>query len=153
MKVLLCASVLFGFAGCGKTRTVGNGIAKEDITEFWYTYATSTFPPQYQRYRFYTEDGKYLFYHETREGDVFPLTEEYITFCGTSELTQAQWDQFYSFLYGGTVKAREENLDSGDPGPWLYLYWKNDKGKYQEFTFESYSKEKDFESFCESLKQ
>ena len=32
--------------------------------------------------------------------------------------------------------------------PWLYLYWTNDKSKYQQFSFESYGTEAKFEEFC-----
>lgn len=36
---------------------------------------------------------------------------------------------FFDLVNGGTVKAREESSDAGDDGPWLFLYWTNDKDK------------------------
>ena len=47
-------------------KTVGKDILSDDITDFYYTYDTSTYPPEFQRYRFYAEDGRYYFYHETK---------------------------------------------------------------------------------------
>ena len=55
-------------AAASTGKTVGIDIAFEDITDFFYTYDASTAPPHYQRYRFFAEDGKHYFYHETREG-------------------------------------------------------------------------------------
>jgi len=137
-------------AGRGE-KLVGTDVKPGDVTEFYYTYSTSTDPPHYQRYRFYTEDGKRYFFHEKREGDHWPLTEDDATVTGTVELTDAEWDTFFDCLKGGTVKKREENLDSGGAGPWLYLYWNGDKSKYQEFTFESYGARRDFEELCQKL--
>ena len=76
------------------------------------------------------------------------ITEQDTTQIGTIELTDGQWRQFCDLVSGGTVKAREESADSGDSGPWLYLYWTNDKSKYQKFSFASYGDEKAFEEFC-----
>lgn len=132
-------------------QTVGKGIGINDVTEFYYTYASSTFPPQYQRYRFFMEGGKRYFYHEKREGNVFPLTEAHITVSGTAELTETDWKRFFGFLEGGTVKKREENVTSGDAGPWLYLYWNGDNGCVQEFSFASYGKLSEFEAYCAEL--
>ena len=137
-------------AGRGE-KLVGTDVLLESVTEFYYTYSTSTDPPHYQRYRFYTEDGKRFFFHEKREGDHWPLTEDDATVAGTVELTEAEWEAFFDCLKGGTVKKREENLDSGRAGPWLYLYWNGDKSKYQEFTFASYGARCDFEELCEGL--
>ena len=132
-------------------RVVGSDIADEDIHDFYYTRASSTFPPEYQRYRFYTEDGEYLFFHETREGEVFPLTEEYATRTGTVALTGDEWARFLDSIAGGTVKAREESLDSGDEGPWMYLYYEGDQGSIQEYSFPDYGARLDFEAMCEVL--
>ncbi|MBR6349300.1 MAG: tyrosine-protein phosphatase [Lachnospiraceae bacterium] len=145
--------IVLPLAGCtGGTKTVGKDIKIDDITEFYYTVSTSTNPPYYQRYRFFIEDGKYKFFHEKREGDHWPLTEEDATITGTVELTEEQWQTFYSFLEGGTVVARSENnTDGGGRGPWLYLYWKGDKGKVQEFSFKSNAEEGAFEDFCHDL--
>ena len=48
-------------AGRGE-KLVGTDVKLESVTEFYYTYSTSTDPPHYQRYRFYTEDGKRFFF-------------------------------------------------------------------------------------------
>ncbi|MBR6498719.1 MAG: hypothetical protein IKT23_03425, partial [Clostridia bacterium] len=55
---------------------VGTDVAKADITDFYYTVDASTYPPHYQRYRFYVEDGKKWFFHESRQGGGWPQTEE-----------------------------------------------------------------------------
>ena len=140
------------FSPNSRERIVGTDVANGDIHDFYYTYASSTFPPEYQRYRFYTEGGRYLFFHETREGEVFPLTEEYATVTGTVELTGDEWDRFLDSIAGGTVKAREESLDSGDAGPWMYLYYEGDQGIYQEYSFTGYGARLDFEALCEALR-
>ena len=142
--------MLFGLLK--KEFVVGKDIAKEDILQFYYTYDSSTYPPEFQRYRFYTEGGKLLFYHEKREGDHWPVAESDATVTGTKELSETEWDEMFSLLCGGTVRAREEHLESGGRGPWLFLYWKNDRGKIQEFTFASYEKQREFEAFCVALK-
>ncbi|MBQ6560076.1 MAG: hypothetical protein IJL85_04510 [Erysipelotrichaceae bacterium] len=129
-------------------KTVGKDIKQEDITEFYYTYATSTFPPDYQRYRFYVEDGVHYFYHEKREGEHWPLEEDDITVCGTKELTEEEWNAFFECLSGGTVQKRSDDVVDGDAGPWFYLYWKNDHGDLQEYRFASWDDEKAFEEFC-----
>ncbi len=136
----------------GNKKIVGKNIAIGDITEFYYTYSTSTYPPDYQRYRFYVENGEYFFYHEKREGDHWPLRESDKTVFGTVKLSEAEWAIFFDCLKGGIVKNREESLECGDSGPWLYLYWKGDKSKCQEFSFESLDKKTAFEEFCLKLK-
>ena len=137
-------------AGRGE-KLVGTDITIGDVTEFYYTVSTSTNPPHYQRYRFYVEDGKYMFFHEKREGDHWPLTEDDATVTGTVELTEAEWEEFFGCLRGGTVVKRTESLDSGSSGPWLYLYWDGDKSKYQEFSFASLAERAAFKELCEKL--
>ena len=132
--------------------TVGEDILIGDITEFYYTYDSSAFPPEYQRYRFYTEDGQYYFYHEKREGKEWPLTEKHITESGTVNMPEDDWAEFFGYLKDGTVVKREEELDSGDAGPWLYLYWNNDGGEYREFAFPSHQALSSFEEYCEKMK-
>ena len=95
--VLLCIVLLLVLmfpctersAAASTGKTVGIDIAFEDITDFFYTYDASTAPPHYQRYRFFAEDGKHYFYHETREGG-WPQTEADITCSGAVELTEEQ---------------------------------------------------------------
>ncbi len=142
--------MLFGLLK--KEFVVGKDVAKEDVLQFYFTYDSSTYPPEFQRYRFYTEGDKLLFYHEKREGDHWPLSESDATVTGTKELSETEWDEMFSLLCGGTVRAREEHLESGGRGPWLFLYWKGDRGKIQEFTFASYEKQREFEAFCVALK-
>ncbi len=140
-------------AGCGtgllsSSKTVGKQVKEADITEFYFTRSGSTNPPTFQRYRLYAENSARYFYHEKREGDHWPLVESDITVSGTKELSDEEWNMFYSLLEGGTVRDRSENLDSGGDGPWLYLYWKGDRSKTQEYSFASYGKEKEFEDAC-----
>ncbi len=162
-SILLCLLLLLPFAACKKTDpdnaapkdgvyVVGEHIRSEQITEFYYTVATSTFPPHYQRYRFYAEDGAYQFFHETREGDHIPLTESDATVSGTITLTRDQWDAFLDCIADGTVIARQEHLESGDEGPWLYLYWTGDPGDVQEFSFATAAARFSFEALCEQLR-
>ena len=135
-----------------KEKTVGKQVTQERIQQFYWTYSTSTNPPVFQRYRISVEDGIPYFYHETREGDHWPLTEADVTVSGVKELTPEEWAYLYELWSGGTVRAREESLDSGDSGPWTYLYWDGDRGDVQQFEFESYTKATQFKAYCEELK-
>ncbi len=160
--------IMFLLTGCGsgedtevkptgisfsKKYVVGEDIQNGDITDFYYTVENINYDAFYQRYRIYVEDGKHMFFHEKRErkNDYGPATEEDTTRTGTMELSEEQWSKLYDFLDGGVVKAREESSESGGSGPWLYLYWTNDKSKYQQFTFDSYDTETAFEDYCDSL--
>ncbi len=133
------------------SKTVGTGILFDDIIDFYYTYDASTAPPHYQRYRFYAEDGKHYFYHETREGGGWPQTEADITCSGTVELTVEQWSVFCDLLNGGTARKREESLDDGNAGPWLFIYWRGGEEEGREFAFEPAGTVLAFEEFCVSL--
>lgn len=146
------SALLTGLFG-RRSAVVGDDIAGEDISEFYFTYDASTYPPEFQRYRLFKKDGRVFFYHEKREGDHWPLREEDATVTGTTELTGEQWDAFFDLLKGGVVRAREEHLEAGGSGPWLFLYWKNDRGKIQEYSFASYEKQCAFEKLCEALKE
>ena len=152
MTVLLCAALIFGLGGCSRAgKTVGKDVKKEDVTDFYYTVDSSTNPPSFRRYRFYVEDGVRFFFHEKREGSHWPLTEQDRTVSGTVELTDEQWDAFFDCISGGTVKKRGEHTESGSAGPWLYLYWKNDRSKIQEYSFASHEKQTAFEALCLEL--
>ena len=145
---------LFGRRGKKTRKTVTNRkIPVEDITDFYYTRENSNFNASYQRYRFFKEDEKYTFYHETRKkpGEYGPTTEKDITSKGAAALSEDEWQDFLSFLKDGTVNARKKSAESGGSGPWTFLYWKNDKGKYQEFGFPSYKTRIAFEEFCSAL--
>lgn len=134
-------------------KTIGIDVAFEDITDFYYTYDASTAPPHYQRYRFYVEDGKHYFYHETREGGGWPQTEADITCSGTVELTDEQWSACCDLLNGGTASRREEHLESGDAGPWLYIYWRGGESEGREFSFDQPGTVLAFKEFCAGLKE
>lgn len=151
LAVACGALALLLIFGANRPRTVGGNIATEDITQFYYTLSSSTCPPHWQRYHFYTENGKYFFYHETRAGHAWPLTEENITRFGTVELSPEQWNTFVDCVKGGSVTRRTSDAESGDPGPWLYLYWTGDRGKIQQFAFASPEAQLSFESLCTML--
>ena len=150
--LLLCGMCGMPSLAQARQAEVGTGVSIGDVTDFYYTYSSSTYPPHYQRYRFYLEGGRHVFYHETREGGGWPQTEKDITARGSRELSNAEWQEFFACLKGGTVKDREEHLESGDAGPWLYLYWKGDRGKCQEFSFASHGGLKAFEGMCKKLR-
>ena len=133
-----------------RERVVGEDIAMEDITEFYYTYSSSTYPPEYQRYHFYVEDGTYKFYHEKREGADWPLTESHITLSGSMEISEEEWAEFLNFVKGGIVKKRNPNSVADDSGPWLYLYWHGDNNQCQEFFFATLNEKNAFEAFCKN---
>ena len=157
MVCLALIAALLLLAGCGlsasvkRVRTVGREIASADITQFYYTESSSTNPPHYQRYRFYLEDGVCRFFHETRQGDHWPLTEADATVTGDVELTDAQWAQLLDCLQDGTVTARQTQIDSGSKGPWLYLYWNGDRDRDQQFAFASQEAEADFLALCREI--
>ena len=153
IPVILCAAALFSLAACGRERVLWKDISTGDFTEFYYTVSSSTYPPEFQRCRFYSENGEVYFCHETREGDHWPLTESDVTVSGTMKLSDEQASAFFASLEGGTVKARSESAESGDSGPWLYLYWKGDKAKYQEFSFADYGAQSRFVELCHELKE
>lgn len=135
-----------------KKRWIFNKDIKDSqLQHFYYTVDDSSYPPSYQRYQFYQKDDKRYFFHEKREGDHWPLTKEDATITATIELSQQQWQQFLTLIDQGVVIAREESDTCGDRGPWLYLYWENDKGENQQFSFASIQKEKEFVQYCEQL--
>ncbi len=168
--IVLCLIMLLPLAGCTEEEpqnnaaiekpaapkngvyVVGEHIPFDSVTDFYYTISATTFPPHYQRYRFFVEDGEYKFFHETREGDHLPLTESDATVSETIPLNKEQWQAFLDCVAGGTVIARQEHLESGDSGPWLYLYWTGDPGDVQEFEFASVNARFSFEALCEELR-
>ena len=148
----LLALLFFGSAGAAPEGfVVGTDIGTEEITDFFYTLDASTYPPHFQRYRFYTEDGKRMFFHESRQNGGWPQTEEDTVASGTVELTEELWYRFLACLRDGTVSERNEEVLDGDAGPWQYLYWTGDEGKYQEFRFASPAKRSAFERLCSEL--
>lgn len=156
-KKIMIIGALSGvlLSGCKSEYIVGKDIKINDLTEFYYTYSNINFNAFYQRYHFFVEDGKHMFFHETREreNDYGPATEKDTTLTGAFELTDEEWTAFFDLLKDGTVIKRTEHTGSGDSGPWMYLYWKNDKSKIQEFDFASYETQQSFKSYCEELAQ
>lgn len=153
MKNLLGVFMAVSLFGCRSQITVGKDISSDDITDFYYTYENINYNAEYQRYRFYEEDGKHMFFHETRQrkNDYGPASEEDRTAYGKRELSAEEWDAFFDLLKGGTVKEREEDLNAGDSGPWTYLYRRNDKSGIQQFAFENAGKKSEFIRFCVQL--
>ena len=149
--IAIAIVILLSFSVRQKEYVVGTDIAAEDITEFYYTYSSSTYPPEYQRYRFYKEKEAYKFFHENREGYDWPLTEAHIKLSDSIELSEKEWTEFLNYLNGGKVKERNQSFEAGRSGPWLYLYWEGDRAKYQEFCFPTLHEEKAFENFCAEL--
>ncbi len=130
---------------------VGIDMPLEEITDFCYTYDASTALPHYQRYRFFVEDGRHFFFHETREGGSWPQTEADITRSGTIELTDGQWAAFCDLLFGGSAGTREEVLVDGDAGPWLFICRSGGEKEGREFAFEPAGTLLAFEEFCAAL--
>ena len=133
---------------------VGTDIRIEDISDFYYTYDNINYMANYLRYRFFAEDGKHFFYYEKREKDDYgPTTEDDITAVGTLELSDREWASFFAFLKNGTVRKRRESDETGDSGPWTYLYWSGDRSEYQDYSFPSQSAQTAFEEYCRALAQ
>ncbi len=153
LAALLCAMLLPFGCTLGQERTVGKDIRRDDVRDFYWTYDASTNPPAFLRYRFYIEDGAYRFFWERREGNHWPLTEPDRTAFATIDLTEAEWDAFWACIENGTVTRRSDNADSGDSGPWTFLYWEGDKGKWQVFSFASWDAENQFNTLCETLRE
>ena len=91
---------------------VGRDILAEDITDFSFTYEESD-SLTYQIYRFYMEEGKYIFFHERKENDTIST--------GTIELTQEQWNSFFSWIKGGTIERYEV------PGYTISISWNDNE--------------------------
>ncbi len=154
MKLLITAlfllAALLPAAACAD-HIVGADIAEGDITEFCCVCATSTDPPLYQRYRFFTEDGQRYFEHERREGGGWPQTEADITASGTVALTDTDWAALMDCLRGGRVDSPDEEVLDGDDGPWMSLYWPGDGGTERDFRFASPAERRAFETLCDQL--
>ena len=88
------------------TVTVGRDAEAEDVQDFYYTYENINFNAFYQRYRIYAENGKHMFFHETRERkeEYGPATEKDTTKKGTLELSEEEWKTFVNLVNGGTGK-------------------------------------------------
>lgn len=166
LPVVLCLIIGAILIGCNKESDIvtvadtewmketisGTEISPENISDFYYTYDNINFGAHYQRYRFYTEDGKYMFFHETRDvgNDYGPATEEDRTAIGTVELSEAQWKEFWDLIKDGKVRNRQDSAESGGRGPWMYIYYDGGTDNGQEFYFAD-GKQGVFETFCENL--
>ncbi len=153
---MFCCLMLLGGCSKGSKETVTNmKISVDDVTEFYYTYENINFNASYLRYRFYRESDKYTFSFEKREkpGEYGPTNEEDVTGSGAVELKKEEWNKFLSLIKDGSVGKREDSAEAGDSGPWTFIYWKKDKGKYQVFDFSSYDKRAQFEEFCLELSE
>ena len=152
----LCAMNLMGCGPAERPQVITDrNIPTAEVTEFYYTYETINYGAFYQRYRFSAEDGRHLFFHETRERpeDYGPTTEADVTAAGTCELTSAQWQEVMALLKNGRVSRREDAAESGASGPWTYIYWEHDGGEYQRFDFSDYGELSAFEEYCAALAQ
>ncbi len=157
LSMILC--ILLPLCGCGKNggntaEAITNmKIPARDVTEFYYTRENINFGAFYIRYRLYTENGKYFFFHEKRERpqDYGPATEEDITASGTVELSPQEWAEFFALLKDGKVTKRKDSAEAGSSGPWTYIYWKKDRAKYQVYTFASDEARAAFEEKCAAL--
>lgn len=124
-----------------------------DFLDFYYTKENINYNAFYQRYRVYEEDGKHMFFHETRkvEGDYGPATEKNTTLKGCFELTEEEWKEFLDLLGQGSASHRSDHPEDGGSGPWLFLYLKDGDSEGYEFSFSSYSLLKEFEAWCARL--
>lgn len=147
-----CKEGKAGFFSLKSEYIVGKDISPNEIQDFYYTVDASTYPPYFQRYRFTNKNGQYSFYHEKREGNDWPLTEKHITVKGTVKLDSEQWNEFLRCINDGKVTKRKDDANAGGRGPWLYIYWTNDKGCYQVFKFIRNEQLIKFEKMCADLK-
>ena len=155
---ILAAVMMFCLMLCGCTKLknelrIGTDTKEEDIRDFYYTFENINYNASYQRYRFYTEDGKHMFFHETRErkDDYGPATEKDTTAKGSGELSEEEWKQFVSLVNGGTAEKRKDDASAGSRGPWMYIYLNNDVEEGRKYLFPSLDERKQFETFCEAL--
>ncbi|MBR2552365.1 MAG: hypothetical protein IKF05_05170 [Erysipelotrichaceae bacterium] len=150
LSIMLMMLTLFACRGFG---TEEGEIRMDGFKEFYYTYENINYNAKYQRYYFYEKDGKHMFFHDRREviDDYGPAGEADRNRFGEFELTEEEWQQFASFLQKGTARNRQEHTESGDSGPWMFLYREGKDPKGQEFEFDSYSTLKEFEQFCDTL--
>ena len=157
MKTLIVSAVLLVaviavagviIAKVSGTRTVPVSTDNTALSELYFTRASSTYPPYYQRYKIHLKDGRYMLYHEKREGERFPLTEEDITVSGDIELSEKELSALFACLEGGKAKKPADTAESGGDGPWVYIYYEKDPKKQLEFSFASPEKEAEFEKLC-----
>ena len=96
---VITASLTLGLTGCAKS--VGKQISKDKFKEFYYTYSTTVNPPEFQRYRFYMEDGKVFFYHEKERGIIHFLQRKILPYVEQRNF------QMRSGIHSGTLSMEE----------------------------------------------
>lgn len=160
--VVLCVLSLV-LCGCRKkeetevnsdtSRIEGTKVGMKDISDFYYTYENINYNAFYQRYRFYTEEGKHFFFHETRErkDDYGPCEKADATKKGEFELNDEQWSAFYGLIKDGKANKRNDLAEDGDSGPWMFIYSEKLVKEGYEYHFASYDARCRFEDFCASL--
>lgn len=151
----LAAMLLAGCAGQEPPEVeLSDETGMDEIVDFYHTYEWDGFNAEYQRYRFYVEDGRHMFFHETRKvhNTYGPATEKDVTAKGTRELTEEEWRNFLAFLDCGKLSKPEESVLDGDSGPWLYAYRQEKNGVVRyAFDFTPRDGLLAFEDFCEGL--
>ena len=163
MMPVLCILLGLILVSCGKEPGSGTAAGpggeekispeEENFTDFYYTLENINYNAFYQRYRVYEEEGKHMFFHETRqvEGGYGPAAEKDTTLKGTFEMTEEEWKEFLGFLERGSASPREEDPADGDSGPWLFVYLKEGDPEGYAFSFSSYGDLKEFEDWCGKL--
>ena len=132
---------------------IGNKVKESMVYDFYYTEENINYNAFYLRYRFYREDDRYYFFYDIRkkENDYGPATEQDRIVFGTIELEYYQWEKFIDTIASGKVEKRKQSNETGDRGPWTYLYWEGDKDINQQYSFGSYEKQQQFIELCEEL--
>lgn len=164
MLPVLCILLGFMLASCGKESKGADpvspdeaeekaGLEAENFRDFYYTEENINYNAFYQRYRVYDEDGKHMFFHETRqvENDYGPATEKDTTLKGCFELTKEEWEKFLGFLERGSASSRQDDPVDGDSGPWLFLYLKDGDPEGYVYSFSTCGTLKEFEDWCALL--
>ncbi len=154
LSVAVLGALLLGCKGSRDAgKTFGKNVLPDDLAEFVYTYENINYNAFFLRYRFYAEDGKLIFSYEKRErpGDYGPATEEDVTASGSFELSDGEKEEFFGAIDGGRVTKRKVSAESGDPGPWTFIYTKDDPSVSREYSFPSAAALKSFEDLCSSL--
>ena len=97
MRIMTLLSLAGLLVGCAGEKIVGKNIGIDEISEFYYTYDNINYNAFYQVYHFYVEEGRHMFFHETRqvEDGYGPATEKDTVKSGTIELSDEQWEEFF----------------------------------------------------------
>lgn len=148
---ILAAAIYLTFCRDRTLRVAQIGEAR--FRDFYFTYASTTAPPMFRRYRIFVDGERRSFYHEKREGDNVFLKEDDITISGTIELTDEEWQKFWAVIEDGVVSERTEDTRTGGAGPWLFIYWDGDGGTKQVLDLAEPDAAMELEKLCEELKE